>query len=52
MIASGSKLGIDATEKLPGEGFKRPWPPLIKMDEAVKANVEKHSLLWHYGMIF
>ena len=39
-IASGSKLGIDATEKLPGEGFKRPWPPLIKMDAAVKAKVE------------
>ena len=40
MIASGSKLGIDATKKLPGEGFKRPWPPLIKMDVAVKAKVE------------
>jgi 4-hydroxy-3-polyprenylbenzoate decarboxylase len=25
--ASGSKLGIDATKKLSGEGFKRPWPP-------------------------
>jgi hypothetical protein len=23
-IASGTKLGIDATKKLPGEGFKRP----------------------------
>ena len=40
-IASGSKLGIDATKKLPSEGFKRPWPPLIKMDAAVKAQVEK-----------
>ena len=40
-IAIGSKLGIDATKKLPGEGFKRPWPPLIKMDEAVKAKVER-----------
>ena len=39
--ASGSKLGIDATKKFPGEGFKRPWPPLIKMDAAVKAKVEK-----------
>jgi 4-hydroxy-3-polyprenylbenzoate decarboxylase len=39
-IASGSKLGLDATKKIPGEGFKRPWPPLIKMDEAVKAKVE------------
>ena len=40
-IAIGSKLGIDATKKTAGEGFKRPWPPLIKMDEAVKAKVEK-----------
>jgi 4-hydroxy-3-polyprenylbenzoate decarboxylase len=40
-MAMGSKLGIDATKKLPGEGFKRPWPPLIKMDEAVKAKVEE-----------
>jgi len=40
-IASGSKLGNDATKKLPGEGFKRPWPPLIKMDAAVKAKLEK-----------
>jgi len=38
--ASGSKLGIDATKKLPGEGFKRAWPPLIQMDAAVKAKVE------------
>jgi 3-polyprenyl-4-hydroxybenzoate decarboxylase len=28
-------------EKLPGEGFKRPWPLLIEMDEAVKAKVEQ-----------
>jgi 4-hydroxy-3-polyprenylbenzoate decarboxylase len=40
-IAIGSKLGIDATRKLAGEGFKRPWPPLIKMDEVVKARVKK-----------
>ena len=39
-IAIGTKLGIDATRKLAGEGFKRPWPPLIKMDAAVKARVE------------
>ena len=39
-IASGSKLGIDATKKLPGEGFKRPWPPLIKMDEAVRKKID------------
>jgi 4-hydroxy-3-polyprenylbenzoate decarboxylase len=39
-IPIGSKLGIDATRKLPGEGFKRVWPPLIKMDEAVKTKVD------------
>jgi 4-hydroxy-3-polyprenylbenzoate decarboxylase len=35
------KLGIDVAEKLPGEGFKRAWPPLIRMDESVKTKVEK-----------
>ena len=39
-IASGSKLGIDATKKLAGEGFKRPWPPLIKMDESVRKKID------------
>jgi 4-hydroxy-3-polyprenylbenzoate decarboxylase len=36
----GSKLAIDATKKLPGEGFKRAWPPLIKMDEAVRKKID------------
>ena len=39
-IAIGSKLGIDATKKLSGEGFKRPWPPLINMDEAVSQRID------------
>ena len=39
-IASGSKLGIDAMKNLPGEGFKRFWPPLIKMDAAMKAKID------------
>jgi 4-hydroxy-3-polyprenylbenzoate decarboxylase len=38
-IAIGSKLGIDATKKLPGEGFKRQWPPLIKMDETIRTKI-------------
>jgi 4-hydroxy-3-polyprenylbenzoate decarboxylase len=38
-IGVGSKLGIDATRKLPGEGFKRRWPPLIKMNETVRAKI-------------
>lgn len=38
-IAVGTKLGFDATRKLPGEGFKRPWPPMIKMDEMVRKKI-------------
>jgi 4-hydroxy-3-polyprenylbenzoate decarboxylase len=40
-MAVGTKLGIDATRKLPGEGFKRRWPPLITMEPNVKAKVDK-----------
>jgi len=32
--------GIDATKKLPGEGHKRDWPPLIKMDEATQKKID------------
>ena len=39
-IAMGSKLGIDATRKLAGEGFKRAWPPLIKMDDDVRRKID------------
>ena len=39
-IAIGTKLGIDATRKLPGEGSKRPWPPLIKMDESTRKKID------------
>lgn len=40
-IGVGTKPGFDATRKLPGEGFKRPWPPLIKMDDAIRARVNR-----------
>jgi len=40
-FAAGGKMGFDATRKLPGEGFKREWPPLIQMDPAVKAKVDR-----------
>ena len=40
-IGIGSKLGIDATRKLKGEGFNREWPPLIKMDAAIKNKVDQ-----------
>jgi 4-hydroxy-3-polyprenylbenzoate decarboxylase len=35
----GTKMGIDATHKLAGEGHKRGWPPLIRMDESVRAKI-------------
>jgi 4-hydroxy-3-polyprenylbenzoate decarboxylase len=39
-IAVGSKLGIDATRKLAGEGFKRTWPPLIKMSDEIRRKID------------
>lgn len=36
----GSKMGIDATRKWPSEGFHRPWPDEILMDEKTKALVD------------
>ena len=36
----GSKMGIDATRKLPEEGFTREWPPVIEMDAATKGRVD------------
>ncbi|HWX18375.1 MAG TPA: UbiD family decarboxylase [Candidatus Binatia bacterium] len=40
-MAVGSKMGIDATRKLAGEGFKRRWPPLIKMEKRVKEKIDQ-----------
>ena len=36
----GSKMGIDATRKWPGEGFTRPWPGVIRMTPEVKRRVD------------
>lgn len=36
----GSKMGIDATRKWAAEGFTRPWPPMLRMPDEVKARVE------------
>jgi len=38
-IGAGGKIGIDATQKLPGEGFHRDWPPLIRHDPDAVARV-------------
>jgi len=39
----GSKMGIDATRKWPGEGFTRPWPDVIRMSPEVVRRVDE---LW------
>jgi len=39
----GSKIGIDATRKWPEEGFHRPWPDVIRMDDEVRRRVDE---LW------
>ena len=44
----GSKLGIDATRKGPGEGYHRGWPPDIEMSSEIKALVDRR---WsEYGL--
>lgn len=37
----GSKMGVDATRKWKTEGFDRPWPEEIGMDDATKERVAK-----------
>ena len=37
----GSKMGIDATRKWSAEGFTRPWPDEILMDQKTKALIDK-----------
>jgi 4-hydroxy-3-polyprenylbenzoate decarboxylase len=43
LVNYGSKMGVDATKKWPGEGFTRPWPDVIKMSPDVQARVDQ---LW------
>ncbi|MDB6054713.1 MAG: 4-hydroxy-3-polyprenylbenzoate decarboxylase [Verrucomicrobiales bacterium] len=40
-IGAGSKMGIDATKKLPGENYHRAWPPIIRMEPVVKDRIDK-----------
>jgi len=37
----GSHMGLDATRKLPGEGYHRGWPELARMDEATRQLVDE-----------
>jgi len=44
----GSKMGIDATRKWPGEGFARPWPDEIRMSPEM---IERVTRRWkEYGL--
>ena len=36
----GSHMGLDATRKLPGEGYHRGWPELVKMSEEAQRLVD------------
>lgn len=37
---AGSKIGIDATRKIPGEGIVRDWPKLLRMNDATRRLVD------------
>jgi 4-hydroxy-3-polyprenylbenzoate decarboxylase len=37
----GSHMGFDATRKLPGENYHRPWPELLSMTDEARALVDK-----------
>ncbi|GAB4535172.1 MAG: menaquinone biosynthesis decarboxylase [Thermodesulfovibrionia bacterium] len=46
--AYGGKIGIDATKKLPSEGFQRQWPDDIEMSDEIKRLV---TMRWkEYGL--
>jgi 4-hydroxy-3-polyprenylbenzoate decarboxylase len=36
----GGKIGIDATAKLPEEGYTRDWPRVVRMDPEVEARID------------
>lgn len=40
-FAYGSKIGFDATRKLPGEGQVRPWPDEIRMSDDIRDLVDR-----------
>jgi len=40
-LCAGSKMGIDATRKLPDEGIIRAWPPTMRMPPEIKNLVDE-----------
>jgi 4-hydroxy-3-polyprenylbenzoate decarboxylase len=48
VCGAGSKMGIDATRKIPGEGQVRPWPVELEMTPEIEALVTRR---WgEYGL--
>ena len=45
---AGSKLGIDATRKIPGEGTVRPWPAELEMSPEIRELVNRRWV--EYGL--
>ena len=45
----GTKMGIDATRKWPGEGQVRPWPEAVEMSPEVKALVDARWEEYGFG---
>ncbi|MFZ4696354.1 MAG: hypothetical protein ACOYMV_14635 [Verrucomicrobiia bacterium] len=39
----GSHVGIDATAKFPGEGYRRGWPEAVRMDPTVIEKVVRFT---------
>jgi 4-hydroxy-3-polyprenylbenzoate decarboxylase len=37
----GSHMGLDATRKLPGEGYTRGWPELVRMNDETRKLVDR-----------
>ncbi len=47
-LGAGSKIGIDATRKIPGEGVVRDWPKLLTMSDEIRRLVDAR---WNeYGL--
>ncbi len=40
----GGKIGIDATTKLPEEGYERGWPEVVRMDKTIQDKIDQ---LWN-----
>ncbi len=48
-FAFGGRIGIDATRKLPGEGYTRGWPDPIEMSAEIKERVARRWLQYGFG---